>query len=619
MGVDETKSTALQLKPGDLLSGRYEVQEVVGVGGMGYVYRARDTNFKAIRLVAVKEMIAQVTDPLVRNNIAQIFEREANILATLRHPAIPRIYDYFTQGERSYLVMELVNGRDLDQLISETKEFFTEAQVMGWAIELCDVLSYIHSYEPEPIVFRDMKPSNVMINNQGHIILVDFGIAKVFQSGKKNTMIGTQGYSPPDQYRGEATPKVDIYALGATMHHLLTLRDPRLEAPFSFGERPIREINPEISEATIAVIDRALQYDPDDRFADAEEMKQALMAAAQKTGKLDITTVLTSSVVTSTKGLKPLWTFEVEDEIRGTPLIHDGKVYIGSYDNNLYALNAATGEFDWKYATEGGIPGRPAFYDNNIFVGSEDNRLYAISTRSGKMSWSHFTDGPVRSSPRIAEGHVFIGSDDGFLHAVNLTNGRLSWRAEAGTPVRSTPYVTDEFVYFGAEDGLFHCVSFRGDVKWTHKAKRAITSSPVVGGDAVYFGSMDGTIYAMDANTGWAIWRFRLGKGSISSPCLVDDYLYTGSTDNYIYCIDTRSSREVWRYETDHQVTSSPVIYKDAIYCGSVDGNLYCLEAKKGGLRWKFPTQGAVTGTPVIYDDVVYFGSTDKNVYALLA
>ena len=114
---------------------------------------------------------------------------------------------------------------------------------MTWAIELCDVLDYLHKHKPDPIIFRDMKPSNVMINNNGDIMLVDFGIAKTFQSGIKGTMIGTEGYSPPEQYRGEATPAADIYALGATIHHALTRRDPRLEPPFSFAERPLRRIN----------------------------------------------------------------------------------------------------------------------------------------------------------------------------------------------------------------------------------------------------------------------------------------------------------------------------------------------------------------------------------------
>ena len=151
------------------------------------------------------------------------------MLATLNHPCIPRIYDYFTQDDRSYLVLEFIHGKDLEAIIADNNGFLAEEQVLGWGLALCDVLAFLHSHKPDPIIFRDMKPSNVMINHNGELILVDFGIAKAFQVGSKGTMIGTEGYSPPEQYRGEATPLADVYSLGATLHHALTRRDPRLE------------------------------------------------------------------------------------------------------------------------------------------------------------------------------------------------------------------------------------------------------------------------------------------------------------------------------------------------------------------------------------------------------
>ncbi|NOY99420.1 MAG: serine/threonine-protein kinase [Chloroflexi bacterium] len=595
------------------------IQEVIGVGGMGSVYRARDLHFpNVVKLVAVKEMVNLAPDPLVRKTIIQNFEREANILATLTHPSIPSIYDYFSRDDRSYLVLEFINGKDLEAVISETEGFLPDEQVVAWAIELCDVLSFLHTHKPNPIIFRDMKPSNVMINQYGHIMLVDFGIAKHFQSGQKGTMIGTEGYSPPEQYRGEATPLADIYALGATLHHLLTRRDPRLEPPFSFDERPVRKINANISAEVEAVIERALQYDPKDRFPSAAEMKDALVAAARQTGLLSRMPAQSAPAIQA-NGIKPLWTFKCEDEIRGTPAYFDGNIYVGCYDNNLYALTAADGEFKWKYATDGGIVSRPAMFGGNVFIGSEDHRLHVVTARSGKVVWTHYTDGPVRSSPCIAEGHVFIGSDDGYLHAVNVTTGRPAWKFEAAGAIRSTPFVANELVYVGCESGEFYCVDFKGELKWRFRAKRAVTSSPLVSDQAVYFCSLDGILYALDHSNGWVLWRFRLGKGSIVSPVLADDLIFTGAADGFIYAVNVRTSKEVWRFRTEHQVSGSPVIYKDALYCGSVDGQLYCLEYRTGRLRWKFSTEGPITGTPLVYDDIVYVGSTDHQVYALLA
>jgi serine/threonine protein kinase len=596
---------------------RYEIQDVIGVGGMGTVYRARDTNFKAIRLVAIKEMISQISDPLVRKKIYLNYERESNILATLRHQSIPRIYDYFMRNDRAYLVMELVTGRDLDTILSEVTSFFPEAQIVTWGIELCDVLQYLHTRQPEPIIFRDIKPSNIMITPQNHIMLVDFGIAKLFDPKEKNTMIGTQGYSPPDQYRGEATPKVDIYALGATLHHLLTLKDPRLEAPFSFGERPIQESNPNISDELVAVIERALEYDSKDRFDTADEMKEALITAGKRTGSLQGYMSSTTSI--GLKGVKPVWTFECEDEIRGSALFYNGGLFVPSYDNNLYALDASNGKFFWKYATDGGLTGKPAVYETNVFIGSEDHRVHAISLRSGSVVWTYYGDGPFRSSPVISQGHVFIGSDDGYLHAINVATGRLSWKMDAGAQIRSTPFITQDNVYFGTEAGEMICLDFGGNPKWRFRAKRAVTSSPAIANDVLFFTSLDSTVYALDANTGWAHWRFRLGRGSISSPIVVDNNLYVGAADHYIYSINIQNAKENWRYKTEHQISASPTFYKDAIYIGSVDRHMYCLDAQSGQARWKFATEAPITGTVAANEDMIYFGSTDRMVYALLA
>jgi outer membrane protein assembly factor BamB/tRNA A-37 threonylcarbamoyl transferase component Bud32 len=584
---------------------------------MGSVYRARDLHFpNVVKLVAVKEMVNPARDPQVRETIVRTFEREANLLATLSHPAIPRIYDYFTYKEHSYLVLEFVKGKDLEAILDETPEILNEEQVVRWAIELCDVLHYLHTHEPGPIIFRDMKPSNVMVDEQNRVVLVDFGIARTFQNGEKGTMIGTEGYSPPEQYRGDATALADIYALGATMHHLLTHKDPRLEPPFSFHERPIRKINPDVSPELETVIDTALQYLPSDRFPSAQTMKEALIALGIHSDRSQATTVIQKNTP-ATIIVKPLWAFECQDEIRGTPAYDKGVVFVGSYDHHLYTIKADTGKLLWKYGTDGGVVSRPAIVAENVCIGSEDYRLHVVSTRTGTIAWTYYTGAPVRSSPYQAEGHVFIGSDDHRLHAVNLTSGRGIWQTDTGAPVRSTPLVDNDSIYCGNEDGDLLSLDYRGVIKWRFKARRAVTSSPVIEKGLVYFTSLDGTLYALDAKTGWVAWRFRLGKGSISTPCIADNRVFTGAIDGMIYCVEARSAKEIWHFSTDHQVTGSPIIYKDSLYCGSVDGCLYCLDTEKGQLRWKFPTGGPITGTPVAYEDVIYFGSTDHHLYAV--
>jgi eukaryotic-like serine/threonine-protein kinase len=638
------------LKPGATLQNRYLIQSVVGVGGMGSVYLARDMHFPNVtKLVAVKEII-NMADASMREMVVKIFEREANLLATLSHPSIPKIYDYFTQGDHSFIVMEYISGKDLEAVLNNTPGLMGEEQITEWAIQLCDVLAYLHSHRPEPIIFRDMKPSNVMLDHHQHIRLIDFGIARAFTAGQKGTMIGTEGYSPPEQYRGEASEAGDIYALGATLHHLLTKQDPRLEPPFSFAERPIRKANPGVSLEFDAVISTALNYNPSERFASAEAMKQALIALRQtKTNMLagqaapaagarsapppsaeaakpstdrapePASAGVAAAPAMAASEVKPVWKFLCEDELRGSPLVANGMVYIGAYDNNLYAVNAAEGQLLWKYATDGGLPGSPALYQDTIFIGSEDRRLHAVSAKTGRLQWTYYTDGPVRGSPRVAEGHVFVGSDDAHLHAANVASGRRVWRAEAAEAVRCRPAIANNLIFFGCESGDLYCVDFAGTQKWRFKAKRGLTSSPLVFNGVVYVGSSDGMVYALEVASGWAMWRFRTNKPVISSPAIDGQQLFVGSADKNLYAIDIRTGRETWHYTTDGQVNSSPAVFNGTVYVGSVDGCVYALNATSGKLRWKFRSGEAITSSPVVADGLVYVGSLDHYLYALTA
>ncbi len=606
------------LAPGRILQGRYEVMGILGLGGMSAVYQARDQRFpNVVKLCAVKEMKSHSLDPQMRSLAIQNFEREANILATLSHPAIPKVYDYFSEEARSYLVMEFIEGRDLEAVLSEMTSFLPQEQVLEWAIQLCDVLQFLHEHNP-PIIFRDIKPSNIMLDKHGRLRLIDFGIAKNFQPGQKGTMIGTEGYSPPEQYRGIADQRTDIYALGATMHHVLTRQDPRVEPPFSFHERPIQPANPTVSSELAQIVMRALEYEPERRFSSAEEMKRALItlrpAAVARYGAL-------STSQFDSNEIQPLWTFACEDEIRSTPVVVDNVVYVTAYDHNLYALDADTGKFLWKYATEGGIAGSPCVVEDKTIIGSDDGTIYCINAQTGRILWTCPTQGRVRSTPRCQFSHVFFGSDDRFLYAVNLQSGRISWRVEMDSAVRSSVAVGEDVLYFGDESGSVHCVDIRGSLKWRHNTKRGVTSSPAYHKETqlVVVGSQDNTVYALDAQSGWVVWRCRTGKPVISSPCIADGVVYIGSADSNLYALDLKTGRVIWKYATEGQVNSSPAVGPEALYIGSVDGSIYSLDAKTGQLRWRARTNGPVISSPMVVDDVVYIGSNDRLLYALPA
>jgi len=266
---------------GALIGGRYRLDQPIARGTFGEVWRGHDERL-AGRPCAVKRLLLAGT-PEEQADRQVWLRREADILAALDHPGICRIYDRLEEGGSWYLVLEWVEGRTLaDELASRGAPGLPEAEVLGWATTLADALSYLHARTP-PVVYRDLKPPNIMRCHDGAIKLIDFGIAFLTQASPGTTMgtaIGTPGYVPPEQYQGLAEPASDIYALGATIHHLLSGRDPRTQRPFDYP--PVRSLNPALSAQVEAALDRALSMKSTDRYPDMAAFAVALRAPARQ-------------------------------------------------------------------------------------------------------------------------------------------------------------------------------------------------------------------------------------------------------------------------------------------------------------------------------------------------
>ena len=250
---------------GTIIDGKYEILKEIGRGGMSIVYLAMDKRLN--KQWAVKEIRKKGSgknEEIVVNSLLA----EANMMKRLDHPSLPRIVDIIDNGVTIYVVMDYIEGESLDKILNEYGAQ-PEEMVVNWAKQLCDALSYLHSQKP-PIIYRDMKPANVMLKPEGNIKIIDFGIAREYkeQNLADTTVLGTKGYAPPEQYSGQTDPRSDIFALGMTMHHLLTGVDPRNGEPYA----PVRQWNPELSEGIETIIDRCVEPAAENRYQSCADL-----------------------------------------------------------------------------------------------------------------------------------------------------------------------------------------------------------------------------------------------------------------------------------------------------------------------------------------------------------
>ncbi len=261
----------MPLEPGDILNQRYRIEGQLGKGGMGAVYLGHDITLDI--KVAVKENLN------LNPESERQFRREARLLATLRHRNLPRVTDHFILEDRQYLVMDFIEGVDLSARVARKPA--TVDEVLGWADAIADALRYLHARTP-PVIHRDIKPANLKLQADGTVVLVDFGIAKLFDQSQTTTGARglTPGFSPPEQYGGQRTDaRSDQYALAATLYSLITNKRPADSIQRMLGKetlKPIRELHPGVPEHVEAALERGLALDQDQRFPDVQSFRSAL-------------------------------------------------------------------------------------------------------------------------------------------------------------------------------------------------------------------------------------------------------------------------------------------------------------------------------------------------------
>ena len=539
-----------RLQPDTLLANRYKVIRKLGHGGMGAVYLVGDERLGG-KFWAVKEMSdAAIIDKNEKADAVKAFQNEATLLASLSHPNLAKVVDYFEESGRHYLVMDYVDGRTLAEKLDGKSEPFYEAQVIDWALQLCDVLGYLHN-QPQPVIFRDLKPGNVIIDQEGQVKLIDFGIARLFKPGKNRdtASFGTAGYSPPEQYgRGQTDARSDIYALGASMHQLLTLRDPQ-EEPFKFP--PVRDINPLVSNELAAAVSKAVELDPDDRWQTTSELSLAIKPIESPA----LTQPILPSETVLAAVTEPAETTEIPSRVTCSP---ERSLSLGS--RRVYIIGGVAAVI--VTLTVAGVLFRERISGANLSVANLPIKSYSY----------HYT------SNRDGEPEIYRLDESG--EAIRVTN--TPHHAGSWSPVRSSG---GRILFTSNRDGKreIYRIEDSGQVsRVTHTPGDAESWSPAISGSGkiLFVSNRDGKreIYRIDDDGSTARVTHTPGGAESWSPSI-------SRSGRVLFVSDRDGKREIYRLGADGntvRVTNTPGFAESWAPSISAVGNITYVSNRDG-------------------------------------
>ncbi|MEQ8221604.1 MAG: PQQ-binding-like beta-propeller repeat protein [Candidatus Eremiobacterota bacterium] len=629
------------LAPGTKLKNRYQIIRLLGRGGQCIVYQICD-QFTGQNNLVLKCLIDQTKDPKEKAQNIQLFMKEHTFLSKLNHPSLPRAYEYFQEMGTHFLVVEFVPGQSLEKTINSYKGPVPEKVVIEWMTELTKTLVYLSHQKPNPIVIRDIKPSNIQHTPDGKVKIIDFTIAREWKPNAMDTVrMGSPGYAAAEQYKGKSDIRSDIFSLGVTMYEAITKKDPS-ETPFNF--LPARKINPSVSEELEKILMKAMENDADRRYQTPKELLEDLKTLtctrslsgtdrARKFFSLGEQELLTKNYK---KALEYYQDAAKSDPSTGEYSGRAGEVhyYLGNMEKGLSEIykgmtagfkgilppeqiNLIRGKFETIKKEL--IKSWPMFSKNVARTACQNFDIEIISPLAPLWQHDHF-DIPPKSSPCAGDGMLFIGTKTGKLLCVDITSGSLKWAYDTGKPVISSPCYYKGMVFFGSNDtNVYALQASNGRKMWHFKTGGPVFSSPAVYDEILYVGSSDNKLYALTGITSNVrkLWEFDSRASIISSPAIYEENVFFGNMSASIFSINAKTGQTRWIFDAGSPVSSTPSIENNMLYTGSFDGKFYAVDINTGRMRWIFNTGSKIETNAAVGESMVYITSTDMNVYGL--
>lgn len=316
------------------------------------------------------------------------------------------------------------------------------------------------------------------------------------------------------------------------------------------------------------------------------------------------------------------WSFATGGPAKSSAAIADGRVFIGSADGNVYALELATGKQVWSFKTEDIIEATPCIVDGTVYIGSSDTFFYALDAKTGALRWKYQTGDKILGGANWLLGpdkavRIVVGSYDGKLYCFEPATGKSLWTYETSNYINGAPAVAQGRIIFGGCDAILHSVDAEGKAMGDTDAGAYIAGSVAIAGNCAYFGHYGDEVLAIDFVAGKVLWRFKEREFPFfSSPAVTDKVVVIGGRDKRLYCLDRDTGVKRWEFATKAKVDSSPVICGDKIVVGSDDGRLYVVSLATGKELWSYEIGKSLASSPAVADGMVIIGSDDGSVYA---
>ncbi|MBN1361436.1 MAG: PQQ-binding-like beta-propeller repeat protein [Sedimentisphaerales bacterium] len=319
-----------------------------------------------------------------------------------------------------------------------------------------------------------------------------------------------------------------------------------------------------------------------------------------------------------------LWRFKTNAEVKSSAAIYEGRVFIGSSDGHVYAINLQDGTKLWSYATEDAVEAAPCVVEGRVYVGSSDNCLYALDAATGDLEWKYETEGEILGAAnwtRSPDGQVLwvlVGSYDNRVHCVNGATGKAVWTYETQNYVNGSPALGDGKCAFGGCDAFIHVISVADGTKLTEiDGGSYIAASGAFAEGQVYIGNYDNVFIRADATKGEIVWRYTESDAPFfSSPAVTDDLVIVGGRDALVHALRRDNGDRVWTFKTLGEVDSSPAVCGDKVIVGSSDGRLYMLRLADGTEVWSYEIGQPIISSPAVAQGTVVVGCDDGYVYA---